>query len=263
MAPPAKGKTAFCQYLVETMARKSGMTAMYFCFEMAREQLQARSISRILKDYGIEMSALDVMQGKLGWRKGVELYQREIADKVAYFGLGSGLNTSKLEELVGKIKDGVRYNAAVGRPAPIICVDYLQLVDVDGQDEQAAIKTTMKVLKGIAVKYNTVVITIAASNRKTNESGEAAMDGGRGSSSIEYGADLVMCLTDTDKVKSDFVTPDCKLSLVMPKGRFYDKTARADFDFNGKYSGFEPKDEFGNPVSEKESKEIDSLLGLS
>lgn len=263
MAPPAKGKTAFCQYLVETMARKSDMTAMYFCFEMAREQLQARSISRILKDYGIEMSALDVMQGKLGWRKGVELYQREIADKVAYFGLGSGLNTSKLEELVGKIKDGVRYNAAVGRPAPIICVDYLQLVDVEGQEEQAAIKTTMETLKRIAVKYNTVVITIAASNRKTNESGEATMDGGRGSSSIEYGADLVLCLTDTDKVKSDFVAPDCKLSLVMPKGRFYDKTARADFDFNGKYSGFTAVDEFGNPVSKRESKEIDSLLGLS
>lgn len=264
MAPPAKGKTSFAQCLMETMARKTpDFTAMFFCFEMAREQLQARSISRLLREYGQDLSALDVMQGKLGWREGVKLYQQEIADKVAYFGLGSGLSSSRLEEVVGKIRDGMRYNAAVGRPAPFIVIDYLQLIDVDGKEETMAIKATMEKLKEIAVKNNTVVIAIAASNRKSNkESGGTAMDSGRGSSSIEYGADLVLSLTDTDTLEQERFTKDCKLSLVMPKGRFYDKTARADFNFFGKYSDFVQVDQFGTPVSKREDKAINDLLKL-
>ena len=265
-AEPGKGKTAMLQWLAETMARnKQDFSCMYFCFEMDRGQLQARSISRLLHERGWDLSALDVMQGKYGWREGVKAYEKEIADKVAYFGLGSGLHTSELDEVLQIMKDGVSYNLSIGRPVPFVVVDYLQLVDVKGKDEQEALKIVMERLKEFAIKYGTVVIGVTAHNRESNKSGEVSLYSGRGSSSLEYGADIVMGLAYTELLankKLETVQDKSKISLVMTKGRFNKQDARADFRFNGKYSEFVPVDEWGQPVGKKEAAGINSLLGF-
>jgi replicative DNA helicase len=260
-AAPGMGKTAICQQIAES----TGRSVLYFCFEMAREQLQARSISRLMHGQGQDISPLDVMQGKLGWREGVKLYQKEIAGRVAYFGLGSGLHSSGLEEMLHIMREGVRYNASIGRPAPLVFVDYLQLVDVQGQDEQAALKTVMESLKEFAVKHGTVVVGIVANNRESNKAGGVSMYAGRGSSSIEYGADIVLGLAYTDLLdnkKMEEPADKKKRSLVLTKGRFYKQDARADFEFNGRYSEFVPVNEWGNVESKAESNTIDSLLQL-
>ena len=260
-AAPGRGKTALAQQIAESLDR----TAIYFCFEMAREQLQARSISRLLHGRGVNLSPLEVMQGKLGWRDGVKLYQQEIAGKVAYYGLGSGLHSSRLEEMLHVMQQGMKYNASIGRPAPVIVCDYLQLVDVDGKDEQEGLKVVMESLKEFAVKYNTVVIGIVANNRESNKSGGVSLYAGRGSSSIEYGADIVLGLAYTELLDNDKLeapTDKKKRSLVMTKGRFYQQDARADFIFNGAYSEFVPVDSWGKVESKAESNTIDSLLQL-
>lgn len=265
-AEPGKGKTAFCQWLAESMAvNREDFSCLYFCFEMAREQLQARSISRLLHEQGQDLSALDVLRGKFGWRDGVEAYKRKIADKVAYFGLGSGLHTSDINEVLRIMQEGIKYNASIGRPSPFIVVDYLQLVDVEGKDEQEALKTVMERLKEFAVKNNTVVVGIVAHNRESNKNGEVSLYSGRGSSSIEYGADIVLGLAYTemlDNRKLEEVQHKNLISLVMTKGRFYNRDSRADFDFNGKYSEFVPVDRWGQNVSKQENKALNSLLGL-
>lgn len=263
-AAPGMGKTAISQQLTETMAmNKADFTAMYFCFEMAREQLQARSISRLLHGKGVDLSPLEVMRGKYGWREGVKLYQDKIAGKVAYFGLGSGLHTSGLDELLRLMQDGVKYNTMTGRPAPFIVVDYLQLIDVEGKDEQEGLKVVVERLKEFAIKNNTVVIGIVANNRESNKSGGVSMYAGRGSSSIEYGADVVMGLAYTDLLdKRETVENNNRRSLVITKSRFFQQDARADFDFNGKYSEFSPVDSYGHPVSRKEERAINSLFDM-
>jgi replicative DNA helicase len=262
-APPARGKTAFCQSLAEGMAmRNRDFTCMYFCFEMSREQLQARSISRFMHQQGQDVSCIDIMQGKGDWLAGVQEYQQKVADRVVYLGLGSGLSSSALSEVLLKIREGLKYNASINRPAPFIVIDYLQLVDVDGKDEQEAIKATMGALKKLAVENNTVVLAIGANNRQANQKGEVSMYGGRGSSSIEYGADIVLALAKTDEITTEFMRKDTKLSLVVPKGRFYDPSARADFEFYGKYAEFAPVEVFGTSVTRKEQKDINSLLEL-
>ena len=263
-AAPGMGKTAFCQQLTETMATsKADFSAMYFCFEMAREQLQARSISRLLHGRGIDLSPLEVMQGKMGWREGVKMYEQEIAGKVAYYGLGSGLHSSGLEEVLALMREGVRYNALIGKPAPIVVVDYLQLIDVEGKDEQEALKVVVERLKEFAIKHNTVVIGIVANNRESNKAGGVSMYSGRGSSSIEYGADVVMGLAYTELLdKREEVEHKNKRSLVMTKGRFYQQDARADFDFNGKYSEFIPVESWGHPASRKDAREYDALFDM-
>lgn len=263
-AAPGMGKTAFCQQLTETMATSNAdFSAMYFCFEMAREQLQARSISRLLHGRGIDLSPLEVMQGKMGWREGVKMYGQEISGKVAYFGLGSGLHSSGLDEVLALMREGVRYNALIGKPAPVIVLDYLQLIDVEGRDEQEALKVVVEQLKGFAIKHNTVVIGIVANNRESNKAGGVSMYAGRGSSSIEYGADVVMGLAYTEILdKREAVENKNRRSIVLTKGRFYQQDARADFDFNGRYSEFRPVESWGHPASRKENRDINSLLDM-
>jgi replicative DNA helicase len=263
-AEPGKGKTAFCQWLCENMAAKSDeFSALFLCFEMDRGQLQARSISRLLHGQGYKLTALDVMQGKFGWREGVNIYQQEVGEQVAYYGLGSGLHTSSIDEVMRILQDGVRYNASIGRPAPLVVVDYLQLIDVDGKDEQEAIKSVMGQLKDFAVKNNTVVIGIVAHNRESNKSGEPSLYSGRGSSSIEYGADIVLSLAYTDLLaKREEVRDASKISLVVNKGRFCKPKARADFDFQGEYCDFVPCDTFGQAIGRRDSADINSLLAF-
>lgn len=263
-APPAMGKTAICQWLVENMAeKKKDFSAMYFCYEMAREQMQARGASRLFHQEGGTLSALDILDGRLNWRECIALYDKKIANKVAYIGLGSGLMSSDLKELVRKIQDGVKYQASMGHPAPLIVVDYLQLVTAGRKDETEDLKVIMGELKRIAVQYSTTVIAVVANNRESNKAGGVSMYAGRGGSSIEYGADMIFGLAYTEEVDNVDVMHKERRSLVMTKGRFYSADSRIDFIFNGRYSDFEPlKGSGAKTVSKKEAAAIDSLLDL-
>ena len=256
-APPAMGKTAFCQWLVE----KTGKAALYFCFEMARDQLQARGISRVLFEHGKDLSAMEVMQGRGCWREGVELYKQEIAGNVAYFGLGSGLHSSDINEMLRIMQDGVKYRASIGEPSPLVVVDYLQLLRAGGKDESENLQAVMERLKEFAVRNGTVVIGIVANNRESNKAGGVSMYSGRGGSSIEYGADIVLGLTYTEILdQQEEVTHKDKVSLVMTKGRFAQKDSRVDFTFDGRHTTFIPAETWSKPVPKKQQREISSLL---
>lgn len=261
-APPAMGKTAICQWLVENMAeKKDDFSAMYFCYEMAREQMQARGASRLFHREGGSLSALDIMDGRLNWRECIDLYSRKITNKVAYIGLGSGLVSAELKELVRKIQDGVKYRAMMGQPAPLIVVDYLQLITAGRKDETEDLKVIMGELKRIAVQYATTVIAVVANNRESNKAGGVSMYAGRGGSSIEYGADITLGLAYTEDVDEVDVIHKDRRSLVMTKGRFYSSDSRVDFIFNGRYSDFTPVESMGaRAVNKKESAAIESLL---
>jgi replicative DNA helicase len=264
-APPAMGKTAFCQWLIESMAmNKPDFSAMYFCYEMSREQMQARGASRIYHADGGNLSALEIMHGKKGWRDAVATYRENIADKVAYMGLGSGLFSSSLEELIKAMQDGIKYQTLQGNPAPFVVVDYLQLVDAGHKDETENLKSVMKSLKSFAVANKTVVIGVVANNREANKQGGVSMYSGRGGSSIEYGADMTIGLAYTEELdKLEEVTHKDRRSIVLTKGRFLSPDGRVDFAFNGKYSEFMPLDNMGaRTVSRHDIATIESLLNM-
>lgn len=266
-APPAMGKTAFCQWLIESMAmNKPDFSAMYICYEMSREQLQARGISRYSHEKGRNFTAKDILRGRAGWADCARMYQQDIGGKVVYMGRGSGLNTNSLKELLRVMQDGLKYRAMIGQPAPFIVVDYLQLVDAGKKDETESLKIIMGALKDFAVKHNTVIIGIMANNRASNKAGGVSMDSGRGSSSLEYGADIVLGLTYTellDGSKAEEVTDKNRRSLATTKGRFFSPDKRADFVFNGAYSMFTPVETLGTPVGKKQGKQINSMLDFN
>jgi replicative DNA helicase len=151
----------------------------------------------------------------------------------------------------------------MGQPAPLIVVDYLQLVTAGRKDETEDLKVIMGELKRIAVQYSTTVIAVVANNRESNKAGGVSMYAGRGGSSIEYGADMTFGLAYTEEVDDVDVMHKERRSLVMTKGRFYSADSRIDFIFNGRYSDFEPLEDSGaKTVSKKEAAAIDSLLDL-
>ena len=255
-APPAGGKTAISQWLMESMAKnRKDFSCLYFCGEMSREQLQARSVSRILSEHGKDLSALDVLRGAHGWEDGVARYEIECGGRVAYF------KERDLSIILGIIKKGVRYNEKHKKPAPIVVLDYLQIMQCPSKDEQEKIDKVMGVMKDYAERHNTVAIVITAQNRESNKNGIVSMFTGKGGGGIEYGADYCLTLADTDTLDKSFdgEVDKSKKSLVLTKGRFIGQDTRLDFHFDGRHSNFEPA--WGRTESKTVSARIDSLLG--
>lgn len=257
-APPAAGKTAFCQMLGESTAEANpDCTCLYFCFEMSRAELQARSVARYGHAHGKRLGHLDILQGKQGWRETAEAWQQNIGHKIAYDGMADNGTPTELSTVLDIIEQATAYNATIGRPAPLIILDYLQLLTVGKDEEQEVIKQAMKQFKDFAVKHNTTIIAVVAQNRESNRSGAVDMFSGRGSSSIEYGADFVLSLAYTDDINDDGEEEDrttskktgrkkkkkvdkSRRSVIVTKSRVFESDGRVDFTFNGKYMAFTP-----------------------
>lgn len=233
-AAPGLGKTAFCQYLFENMA-KAGQYVIYVNLEMDRSQLLSRSIARIVYEqsetpYKVssktweqtaqdaienDVTALTVRRG-FAWNdkqrakieKALEEYKATIAPRFLYVTANpenKGHTTNKLTDIIQRIRTITERLIAAGKSAPLVCIDYLQYVDFDGYDSQKerkpdtadAIKGTLTAFKEFAMQYSTVVLMIMANNRAANKDGRASMDSGRDTSNIEYTGDTMLSLTYT------------------------------------------------------------------
>ena len=200
-APPAMGKTALAQYIFENMAR-NGQYVLYINLEMSREQLLARSISRLAFLYEEkDISALEVLRG-YAWteeqRKAItraaNIYKQEIAPHFLYNPEGLSNN---IDSIIKQIKEFIECDKEKGRPAPIICIDYLQLIDSEEKDATESMKNIIFKLKQLARNENTIVFTIVANNRASNRSGSVDMESGRDTSAIEYSGDIMLGLVYT------------------------------------------------------------------
>lgn len=200
-APPAMGKTALAQWIFENMA-KAGHDVLYINLEMSREQLLARSLSRLAWKYDKrDINALDILRG-YSWTdeqresitKAADIYKRDIAPHFIYNpdGVTNGIDSilSAMEAETARIK-------AQGKPEPLICIDYLQLIDSGERDAIEGMKGVIFKLKDFAKRNNTVVFVIMANNRASNKAGTVEMESGRDTSTIEYSGDLMLGLSYT------------------------------------------------------------------
>lgn len=193
-AAPGMGKTALASQICENMAF-SGEDVLFFNLEMSREQLLARSIARIMKQRGEQAPSV----GKI--LRGYELdnetfreveraagiYKNRIAGHLIY---NPGQETKDLQGILDTV---AAEKKRLGH-APILCVDYLQLLRTqsgDGRTDDSAetIKLALERLKDYAVRENSIVIIITANNRASNITGQSGLASGRDTSNIEYGAD--------------------------------------------------------------------------
>ena len=208
-AAPGAGKTAFAQWIFENMAAH-GHDVIFLNLEMDRAQLLARSVSRLAwrmsdKKNGTAYSVLNVLRG-YSWTPeqeafflpAIEEYKKRIAPHFMYnpdeLSGSGGNNIDRILEVIRKetkrIKDA-------GRPEPIICIDYLQLISCNADTTAESIQYIVKSLKDFAVQNNTIVFLISAQNRASNKAGISEMESGRDTSAIEYSGDLMLGLVYT------------------------------------------------------------------
>ena len=255
-APPGAGKTALAQMLFEGMAKR-GTKCLYVNLEMSPQQLLARSISRIAASNGDKLTTLDVLQGYKWTYEQEEAvmiaaaeYKRDIAPRMVY-------NTpenvkSNIDNIIEYANKEAEKAEAVGDPAPLLVLDYLQVVTGDDREDAVhLIQRSVSMLKNYAIKHNTIVFAIMANNRISNKSGVTTMESGRDTSNLEYGADLMLGLDFTECLPNELLGTEGKKlteltkeekkyrTLKINKARFADTGAGVDFVFNGQSMTFD------------------------
>lgn len=279
-APPAMGKTALAQWIFENIAR-TGKDVLYINMEMSREQLLARSLSRIAWKYGKkDFSALEVLRGYAWtdeqWQaitQAANIYRNDIAGHFIYNPDGV---TNHIDSILQAMEAETIRIKAQGKPEPLICIDYLQLIDSGERDAIEGIKSVIFKLKDFAKRNNTVVFVIVANNRASNKSGTVDMESGRDTSTIEYSGDIMLGMAYAaieDRRKYEYgedkngnplyteidletirrlkkeafkagkpIPSVCnEISLKVLKNRFGEAERQATLIFDGKHSTFTPK----------------------
>ena len=198
-AAPGIGKTAFASQVFEEMA-KAGTDVIFLNLEMSREQLIARSLSRICHKQGRKgISAADILQGyswdslrKAYIMQAAEEYRSQIAERMIYNPEEGGTNLERIMSVLYTFAGNAK---AQGKPAPVVVLDYLHLITTGKREEQGELlKKAVAALKGYAIQYNTFVFAISANNRTSNSSGIISLESGRDTSAIEYSADIQLSL---------------------------------------------------------------------
>ena len=200
-AAPGLGKTTLMQWILENMA-KSGHDVLYINLEMDRAQLLARSMSRLAWKYdSANIDALKILQG-YHWDKEsraailrtADRYKREIAPRFIYNPDGLTNKISDILKVMCAVTDKIK---SEGRPAPLVCIDYLQLIDTEDRDATEGLKDAIAGLKTFAKDNGTIIFVITANNRESNKTGVTNLESGRDTSAIEYTGDYMLGLSYT------------------------------------------------------------------
>lgn len=197
-AAPGTGKTTLAQQIFETMAT-DGNDVVFLNLEMSREQLLARSVSRIVKRNGGTLTASGILQG-YSWtdeqrrqvNQAATEYRTRIAPRMHYNPDGCTTDLQSITEALTREADAA---LQTGKQPPVVVLDYLHLVTSAQREEQSEIvKKTVAALKDYAIKYDTFVFCISATNRTSNQRGTISLESGRDTSAIEYTADIALSL---------------------------------------------------------------------
>lgn len=260
MAAPGTGKTTLCQQIAEEMAAHK-KPVIYINLEMSREQMLAKAISYWMARDGKRLTALDVLQG-YNWGEdtrelvtaAIDKYRRTAYPFIQY---NPGSIGSDLDGILAYLQEVGERAKATGEQAPAVIVDYLHLISTSkGLDNQELIKQTVTGLKDYAVKYNSFVIGISATNRASNSAGKITMESGRDSSNIEYTGDYQLSLnydlidrgivkpTDTEQLAELHKEPWRKMIIRVLKGRFVTPGKSAQVYFHAANNIFYGKDDW-------------------
>lgn len=214
-AAPGLGKTTIAQFILENMAR-AGTDVLYINLEMDRNQMLARSFSRLIFENSnagklSDLTSLDILRGYTWTSKDyktvsfvMDIYGRTIAPHIVYNPDDLKDTGNRIQGILTIMRKEAARLIAENKRAPIVCVDYLQLIECDilepGErtvDTATGIRRILKALKDYALDFNTVVIVVMANNRASNSEGRSSIDSGRDTSNIEYAGDLMLGLSYT------------------------------------------------------------------
>ena len=135
---------------------------------MAREQLLARSISRLVWKYEKkDINALKVLRG-YSWTdeeaeaigRAAERYKTDIARNFIYNpDTPEGEERNNIDTILKTMEAETARIKAQGKPAPLICIDYLQMITTPEKDAIEGLKKAIKRLKDFAIDNSKAAIS--------------------------------------------------------------------------------------------------------
>lgn len=211
-ATPGLGKTTLCLQIADNVARE-GMGVLFFSQEMSREELIAKSISRIsceqsdtkrgLRENDILVSGHLTGDKLEAFEKAAVTYTKENSGKIHFY---EGRITA------GNIKKKVeRYISYYGK-APLVIVDYLQILlpESEARSEREQIDISVDILTKIRRELKAPIIVISSFGRDSYLT-PASNTSFKGSGGIEFSADCTITMeltTIRGKAASETGRPD-------------------------------------------------------
>lgn len=181
---PALGKTTFAWQLLEQMARQ-GEKCLYCSYEMSEFELYTKSAIRELfsRDRNTKLTSAGIRRGDA---------TRTLTEILTEFGeLGIDLTVMEMQEQdIDELLFELRKYCV--EKAPVIVLDYLQIVPVRRKDSSAkqGIDEIVRKLKNFQRETGATFIVISSFNRQ-NYGQQVAFESFKESGNIEYSADVV------------------------------------------------------------------------
>ena len=186
-ATPAAGKTTFCWQLLEQLAQ-NGEACIFCSYEMSALELFTKTASRnlFINDKQSSLTAADIRRG--AWSNTLDNVINDVAN--------SSLKLQVIElqdESVDDLLNRIRPLCIQSEKAPVVCLDYLQIIPHHKNNIKLGIDDTVRKLKKFQRDTNTTFIVISSFNR-TNYNQSVSFESFKESGGIEYSADVVWAL---------------------------------------------------------------------
>lgn len=199
------GKTTFALQIIDQLAQQ-GQDCLIFSLEMSRNELIAKSISRLtyektLKEKGFNKSDAKTTRGITAGKRYenytqhemdlIELAIRKYRDYAKRIYISEGIGDIGVKE----IRETVNKHIEATGNKPVILIDYLQILapyDVRATDKQNTDKAVLE-LKRISRDFKIPVIGISSFNRD-NYTAPVNNASFKESGAIEYSADVLIGL---------------------------------------------------------------------
>ena len=192
-ATPAAGKTTFCWQLLNQLA-VNGEHCIFCSYEMSALELFSKTLARelFLRDKNTSLTAADIRRGATS-NELEQLLINYANDKNL-----KGINLLELrDESVDDLIRILRPFCTKKDKAPIVCVDYLQIIppslDQRLTSDKAKIDDIVRKLKSFQRETNTTFIVVSSFNR-LNYYQQVSFESFKESGNIEYTADVVWAL---------------------------------------------------------------------
>ena len=215
------GKTTFSLQLADNIA-SNGKGVIIFSIEMTKNDLTAKSLSRLSINDNTNLTVSDILDYKNidKVKQVIPLYEDIGKNIYLYEGV------SNIESIEQTINDYIKEK----NDTPVIIIDYLQILQssVSMTDKQKN-DYNISSLHRISKKYQLPVWVISAFNRSSYDT-KKDMSSFKESGQIEYEADILITLEQRNKNIID---------LTILKNRYGSKDIKIAYNFTPEYNLFE------------------------
>ena len=196
------GKTSLCVQITDNIA-KIGRGVLFFSLEMSRNELIAKSLSRLTRQLcGDNMRLAKTTRGILRADfnpSEQEIFKRAVEENSKFASnifITEGVGDVGVTEIKKKLDRFLHFNKGI---PPVIVVDYAQILaptDMRATDKQNTDKNVLE-LKRISRDYQIPVLAISSFNRE-NYLEPVSMSAFKESGSLEYSSDVLLGLQYSD-----------------------------------------------------------------